>query len=102
MSVYWPPIFASSGFGIHVGQYTGAATLFARVCQPLRHAAGQPPFADAAGTSETSASATTQAARNALMPDRVPRFSGAQTSGGGPPTSGEMSRLATMTASQPA
>ena len=63
MSLYWPPIFASSGFGIHVGQYTGAWILFASVCQPLRHAAGHPLLAELRVRVMTSASATTQAAR---------------------------------------
>src|SRR3954471_9045192 len=84
MSMYWPPIFASSGFGIHVGQYTGAWTLFASVCQPLRHAAGQAPFSGAAGSRGTRATANTQAGRNALMRDRVPRFSAGLALGGRP------------------
>src|SRR5450759_3356478 len=77
MSWYWPPIFASSGFGIQVGQYTGASILSASFCHPACHAAGQvgaDVLAAAPGTSAASASATTPATIVALMADRVPRF----------------------------
>src|SRR6185437_4906288 len=73
MSWYWPPMCASSGFGIQVGQYTGAWILFASACQPCSHAAGQlaARAGDAAGTATTSAAAATTPTRAALMPDRV-------------------------------
>src|SRR3981081_2625067 len=75
MSMNWPPIFASSGFGIHVGQYTGAWMRLASCCQPCAHAAGQLlDVAAPAGTSATSAIAATTPTRVALMRDRVPPF----------------------------
>src|SRR5438045_9293392 len=69
MSSYWPPIRASSGFGIHVGQYTDAATLSASTCQPLAHMAGQLARGAAAApcASTPSASATRPAAAVTLM-----------------------------------
>src|SRR6266566_5295637 len=70
MSMKSPPIFASSGFGIHVGQYTGAWIRFASACQPLFQAAGQLRAAgalDAAGTSAARASAATPATIEAFM-----------------------------------
>src|SRR5437588_571042 len=70
MSMKSPPIFASSGFGIHVGQYTGAWMRFASACHPPFHAAGQPRATgalDAAETRAASASAATPATIEALM-----------------------------------
>src|SRR5437868_2510124 len=69
MSSYWPPIRASSGFGIHAGQYTDAATLSASTCQPLAHVAGQLARGAAVApcASTPSASATRPAAAVTLM-----------------------------------
>src|SRR5882757_5563500 len=75
MSMYWPVILASSGFGIQVGQYTGAWIRFASCCQPCDQAAGQPPAAGVAvGTTTTSAAAATTPTRAALMPTGYRRF----------------------------
>jgi hypothetical protein len=41
---------ASNGFGIHVGQYTGAFIRFASFCQPALQAAGQDRGAAASAT----------------------------------------------------
>jgi hypothetical protein len=38
---HWPPISPSSGFGIHVGQYTGELTRTASRCQAGRQLCGQ-------------------------------------------------------------
>src|SRR3954470_6342469 len=75
MSMYWPPIWASSGLGIQVGQYTGAWMRFASCCQPCDHAAGQPPTAgDALGTTTASAATATTPTRAALMGTGYRRF----------------------------
>src|SRR4051812_5589978 len=75
MSWYWPPNFASSGFGIQVGQYTGASTLFASACQPFSHCAGHVRLPAApAPPAAVNASAAAAATSRALMRDRVARL----------------------------
>src|SRR5579862_4428142 len=72
MSWYCPPICASSGFGIQVGQYTGALILSARRCHPFAHAPGQLAFGAAveACTPTPSAKATRAATAVALMAEQ--------------------------------